>query len=65
MLKDAPPEEDVVSALKALQANIGAGPHYPPLVAAAGVPFLETDHVARPYLHNHSFPLRLVSLARG
>jgi len=44
-----------VLAFKAFNPNISAESDYLPLVATAGVLFLEADHITQPYLHDHYF----------
>ena len=44
-LKDTAPEENMVSAFKALKPNVSTESDYPPLIAAAGVLLLETNHI--------------------
>ncbi len=56
-LKDTSLEKDTVPAFKALNPNVSTEFDYPPLIAAAGVFFLETDYITRLYLHNRSFYL--------
>ena len=51
--EDAAFEEDTTLALEAFNTNISAEPDYLPLVAAAGVFFLEADYIAQLYLDNH------------
>ena len=58
-LKDTPLEENTAPAFKALNPNVSAEPDYPPLIATAGVLFLEADHVTQLYFHNHSFYLKV------
>jgi len=57
-LKDTPLEENTVPAFKALNPNVSTQPDYLPLIAAAGVFLLETNHIIQLYLHNHSFYLK-------
>ena len=45
-------------ALQALNADVSTEADYPPLIAAAGVFFLETNQITRLYLHNHSAYLK-------
>ena len=60
-LKDASLKEDAVLAFEAFYADISPQPHHLPLIAAAGVLFLEADDVSQLYLHNHaSCPEELV-----
>ena len=55
MFKDTALNEDTVLTLKTLDADIGTEPHHLPFIAAAGVLFLEANHVAQPYLDNHFY----------
>ena len=57
-LKDTSPEENTVPTFKALNLNVSTEPDYLPLIAAAGVLLLETNHITQLYLHKHSFYLR-------
>jgi len=54
-LKDTSLKEDTVPTFKAFNPYISTEPDYLPLIAAAGVLLLEANHIAQPYLHNHSF----------
>jgi len=49
----------MVSTFEALNRNVSTKPDYLPLIAAAGVFLLETDHITQLYLHNHSFSLKV------
>ncbi len=51
--KDTSLEEDPALASEAFNAYISPEPYYLPLIAAAGVLFLEADHIAQLYLHDH------------
>ena len=53
-LKDIPSQKDTAMAFKAFYADIGPQPHHLPLVAAAGMNFLEPDHVTELNLHDYS-----------
>ena len=55
----------MVPTFKALNADVGTEPDYPPLRAAAGVLLLETDHITQFYLHNHCFTLKVIWLWGG
>ncbi len=50
----------MVSTFKALNPNVSTESDYPPLIAAAGVLLLETNHITQLYLHNHSFIQKLM-----
>ena len=54
-LKDASFKEKTVLAFKALNTDVSADPDHLPLIAAAGVLFLEADDISQLYLHNHFF----------
>jgi len=56
--KDTSLEENTVPTFKALNPNVGTEPDYLPLIAAAGMFFLETNHITQLDFHNHSFYLR-------
>ncbi len=43
-------EEDTVLTLETLKTNVGAKPDYLPLIAAAGVLFLQANDIAQLYL---------------
>ncbi len=57
MLKDTSLKEDPALAFEAFNANISPEPDHLPLIAAAGMLFLEADHVTQLYLNNHLFCL--------
>ena len=57
-LKDTSLEENTVPAFKALNSNVSTKPDYLPLIAAAGVFLLETNHVTQLYLHSYSSYLK-------
>ena len=57
-LKDTSLKEDTVPTFKAFNPNVSTEPDYLPLIAAAGVLLLETNHITQLYLHNHSFYLK-------
>jgi hypothetical protein len=46
-------KKDAALALEALDTYVGTEPDYLPLIAAAGVFFLEAHDVAQLYLNNH------------
>jgi hypothetical protein len=47
-------QQHTVLALEASYADVSAHPYHLPLVTAAGVLFLEADHISQPDLHNHA-----------
>jgi hypothetical protein len=51
VLKDTSRQEDAMLALQAFYPDIGTESHHLPLVAAAGVFFLQTDSIADSYVH--------------
>ena len=57
-LKDTSLKEDTVPTFEAVNPYISAESDDLPLITAAGVLLLETNHVTQLYLHNHSFHLR-------
>jgi len=57
-LKDTSFKENTMPTFKALNPNVSTEPDYLPLIAAAGVLLLETNHITQLYLHNHSFYLK-------
>lgn len=48
-------QQNVAPAFLTFNADIGTDPDYPPLIATAGMLFLEANDITQPYLHNHSF----------
>ena len=50
----------MVSTFKALNLNVNAEPDHLPLIAAAGVLLLETNHITQLYFHNRSFAQKLM-----
>ena len=52
-LKHASPQKNPSLAFEALKADVGARPHYLPLVAAAGVHLAQPDYVTDLYVYGH------------
>src|SRR3990172_1054865 len=53
LFKHTSRQEDAPAAGEAADADIGAEAVHPPVIAATGVRFPETDGVAQAYLHYH------------